>query len=172
MSYLALGCRAALALVFGVAVVAKLRDYRGFVAALAAMRLLPANWSGVVAPVAVAAEAAVAVLLGSGWRPVLAFGVAAALLALLTGAVTIVVARGTAASCRCFGRVERPLAVRHVVRNILLATLAGTGAAATLGGAGAGVPPAGAVVALLSAGVAALLVTTADDLVELFTPGR
>jgi len=164
MSYLALGCRALLVLVFAAAVTGKARDPRGFVASVTGLRLLPSRWSPVVAAGAVAAEVGVVVALLLGRA---GFAAATVLLLALTGVVAVAVARRTAGACRCFGRTGQPLGRRHVARNVVLLAVAVTG---LLAGPPSAVHPGGIAVSVTAAVVAALLVVTMDDLVSLFGP--
>jgi hypothetical protein len=91
------------------------------------------------------------------------------LLAAFTTGIAIVLRRGTRAGCRCFGATERPYGPHHLVRNGLLI-------AAALGGAlTAGQPtdlPA-ALIAIAAGVIAALVLVTFDELLDLFaTPAR
>jgi hypothetical protein len=120
----------AAALVFLVGAAQKLRDARSFRAALAAYRLLP---DVLVAPAALALPALEIVaglaLLAPAWRGAGAV-LAAALLALVTGAVAINVARGrTDIDCGCGGAEGRQrLSWGLVARNaMLLGAIAASG---------------------------------------------
>lgn len=113
-----------------------------------------------------AAEAAVVVLLAVPATRTAGFVAAAALLAVLTAGIAVVLARGTTAPCRCFGASATPLSARHLVRNGVLVVVAVLGLAAPAGPPGIGP----ALVATLAGAVAGLLVTVADDVVELFAP--
>ena len=121
-----LALRAALALLLASAAVAKLRDLRGFTAALAGYRLLPAALAGPVAAGFVAAELALALGL---WLPPLrvlsALGIAL-LLSLYGVAIAINLARGRRdIDCGCGGPLARQtLSEGLVLRNLLLAGLA------------------------------------------------
>ncbi|MEV1329257.1 MauE/DoxX family redox-associated membrane protein [Micromonospora costi] len=175
MSYVLEFSRCLLALVFLASAVGKLRGrpaVRAFVDSLRAMDLLPAGLVVPVAAVVVTAEAAVPLLLvplpGAALTTA-GFAVAVALLAAFTVAVAAVLRRGTPASCRCFGEAAAaPFGRRHLVRNIALTVLAGTGAYASLAD-----PAATARTAVLSVPlgvVAALVVVRLDDIAALFAP--
>ena len=161
-------------LVFLASAVGKLRGrkaYAGFVAA--AGRLGPGwvvSWApkAVLAGGVIAAEAAVLVLVALP-RTAWAGFVLAGLLALaFAAAVLAALRRGDRAPCNCFGASARPVGGVHLVRNVLLAAVAGIGLA---GNAAAGpLEPAGVVVAVVVGGVVAAVVVTADDVAELFRP--
>jgi hypothetical protein len=166
MAYLQLGCGILLAVVFGWSVVGKLRSrtaFRGFADSLAPLvrRTTP------VAVLLTGAEALVPALLPV--VPVLGFGLAAVVLAVLTAGVLTAVRRRLTIRCRCFGGTGTRLGVRHVVRNLLLFVVSGLGLAVT---ATAGpTPSTGGAGMFLSAGVAVVLATVVihlDDLVELW----
>jgi len=116
--------RAALALLFAVAALHKVRDPRGFTATLADYRLLPEGIAGAAGMVLVGAELAVVAALVIDRRAGLAG--AAALLVLYGGAMAVNLARGRRhIDCGCAGpRARRPIGGGIVVRNALLAAAA------------------------------------------------
>ncbi|WUS05410.1 hypothetical protein OG322_40400 [Streptomyces sp. NBC_01260] len=91
-----------------------------------------------------------------------------ALLTVFTAGIALLLRRGVRAPCQCFGESAVPIGLRHVVRNVLLAVLAGVG----LSTAFAAGPPqvGGAVVATLAGLLLGGLTVSLDDLVELFQP--
>jgi methylamine utilization protein MauE len=191
LSTLLVAILAQLILVFGYSATTKVRSraaQRAFAESLRPLRLIPEPLLRPVAAVVSSAEAAVAACLG--WSalglaglglaglgragPELAglagLALATVLLAVLTGGIAVAVRGRTGARCACFGRTERPLGVRHLVRNGILLSAAVAGLLLLLF---SGAPPADPPGALLGAGlgaVSALLVTRLDDLVELFAP--
>lgn len=122
----ALALRAALALLLAGGALAKLRDLRGFAAAVAGYRLLPAALAGPAAAGFVACELALAAGL---WIPQVrgasALG-AAGLLTLYGVAIAVNLARGRRdIDCGCGGPLGRQtLSEGLVVRNLLLAAAA------------------------------------------------
>ncbi|MDG6107217.1 hypothetical protein Daura_31380 [Dactylosporangium aurantiacum] len=139
---------------------------RAFAATLAAMRLVPGAAARPVASGVAAAEAVTAVALVAPPSRSAGFALAAVLLAVLTAGVAVVLARGTAVPCRCFGASTAPLSRRHLVRNVVLVAAALAGLLLPAGG----LPLAGSVVALLAGAVAGLLVTELDQITALFAP--
>jgi uncharacterized membrane protein YphA (DoxX/SURF4 family) len=118
--------RLALAWLFARAAAHKLRDPRGFRAALADYRLLPEALLAPAAAAVAGAELALAVLLlapGAGPLPALA---AAALLVLYTAAIAVNLARGRRhIACGCAGpAAEAPLHEALLARNAGLVGLA------------------------------------------------
>jgi hypothetical protein len=170
MEYLSLAGRVLLGVTFAVASAGKVLGFRAFAADLARMRVLPRRWVTAAAVLTVTAEAAVAPLLIAGRTVPLGVALAALLLTAFGAVIVVLLRRGQAASCPCFGRAPTPLGVRHLARNGLLLIAAGlavTGPAAlsTAGVAG--------VVAAVAAGVfTASLVIRLDDLTALFAPAR
>jgi hypothetical protein len=118
--------RALLALLFATSALAKLRDPRGFAAAVAGYRLLPAALAAPAAAGFLAAEVALAAALGlPPLRDLAALG-AAALLALYGFAIAWNLARGRRdIDCGCGGPFGRtPLSEALVARNLLLVAAA------------------------------------------------
>jgi Methylamine utilisation protein MauE len=173
--YLLLFAQCLIGLTFALSVAGKLRgvrEFRAFQDSLRAMALLPGALVRPVAAVVVAAEAAVPVLLlplpGSPFTAA-GFLLGGALLAAFTVAVALVLRRGTAAECRCFGgTAATPFRRHHLVRNAALIAVAAAGGYAAWTGAEM-TGQAAAVAAPLGA-VAALAVAYLDDLVALFAP--
>lgn len=118
---IALALRTGLALLLGGTALAKLRDPRGFAAAVAGYRLLPAALAGPAAALFVAAELALAA--GLWIAPAPAASGAAALLALYALAIGVNLARGRRdIDCGCGGPFGRQaLSEALVLRNLVLA---------------------------------------------------
>ncbi|GAA0952983.1 MauE/DoxX family redox-associated membrane protein [Nonomuraea longicatena] len=170
MHYVLIACQALLAVVFVIAVVGKLRGPDEFVASIVALRLLPRAASRVAAYAVLGGEVVVVVALAVPYTVAVGLAGAAALLLALTTGIVVALRRGQSAPCRCFGASAAPLGRTHVVRNLVLAGLAGAGlAAGAMAGEGA-MHLAGVVLALVAAGVGALIVVRLDDLVGLFGP--
>lgn len=169
MPYLVSLCQGLLAVVLLVSATSKLRSgqaLRAFSESLASMRLVRAARTRAVAIAVANAEGVAAALLLVPATRDAGFAAAAALLAVLTVGVAVVLARGTAQPCRCFGTSATPLSRRHLVRNVLLCAAALAGIAVP-----GGEPPlAGALIALFAGASAGLLVTALDELVTLFAP--
>lgn len=139
---------------------------RAFAASLVPLGLVRTGLALPVAAAVAAAEAAAVVLLAVPLTRTAGFAVAATLLVVLTAGVALVLARGTAAPCRCFGPSATPLSTRHLVRNLGLTGTAVLGLAAS----SSGPPPAAGLLAVLGGAVVGLLVAVLDDVVALFTP--
>jgi hypothetical protein len=120
-----LALRALLALLLGGAALAKLRDLRGFAAAVAGYRLLPAALAVPAAAGFVAAELALAAGLWTPLRAEASLG-AAALLVLYAGAIAVNLARGRREiDCGCGGPLGRQsLSEGLVLRNLVWASAA------------------------------------------------
>lgn len=176
MTYLAIGCRLLLGVVFLVAVAGKLRGpaaFTAFVSSLRRMRVLPAALARPVATAVVAAEATIvaAAAVPVHAAGVLACGLAAALLTVLTAGIVTSLARGGQEPCRCFGTADTPLGARHVARNAALVTVAVAGLLAAP--SGGPVDPALAAVAAVAGAVTGAVVVMLDDIVALgMTPRR
>jgi uncharacterized membrane protein YphA (DoxX/SURF4 family) len=161
--------------VFLASVSGKLRSrtaFRALVSWLAALPVpLARSRPRAVAVVTAAAEVLIVVLVALPWtvRPGLAL--AAVVLAVFTAGTWLAVARGTDASCQCFGvSASSPLGRRHVVRDALLCAAAAAGVAAAGSG---GVHPAAAAMSLLAGVVVAGFAVFLDDLAVLFAgPGE
>jgi peroxiredoxin len=119
-----LGARLALAIVLGVAGIAKLLDAAGTRAALAGFEV-PPRWAaplGVALPAAELLVAAALLPAASAWYGALG---ALALLALFTAAIGRALRRGARPDCRCFGQLRpRPVGRATLVRNTVLMALA------------------------------------------------
>jgi hypothetical protein len=166
------GCCWLVAVVFAISAAGKLRSAgarAAFRRSVADMKVLPSRAVGPVAAAVPIAEALTVVLLVLPPTAVYGCVLAGVLLAAFTTGILIVLRRGTRASCLCFGASERPFSARHVVRNVLLA-------AAALSGALLSAQPVdlpAALVAIAAGAIAALLVVTFDELLDLFgTPAR
>lgn len=177
VEYLVVGLRCLLGLVFLVSAVGKVRSqasFVGFVDSLRQFDILPSRQVQPAAIVVVATEAAVPILLAVRDTVALGFLLTGGLLGVLTGAIAVVVHRGTLLSCRCFGVASAPLGRRHLVRNALLVFASVLGVAGSVGVVAPGSAHPGGVALAVACGAAlALLVMRFDDIVDLFvTPTR
>jgi hypothetical protein len=117
-----LACRAVLLLVFGIALVSKVRSRKDFDEFADSLTALGVRRTAILV---VAAEAAAVVLLAlpTEWGFVLAIGLLAVFIAGIVRAV-----RGKQkVSCRCFGASGNQLTGSHVIRNSLLVVVAAIG---------------------------------------------
>lgn len=129
MDRLVLVARAALALVFAVAAVAKLRGLAEFREAARAFGV-PARLVGAISVAIPVIEGGIAVALTSGlaWPGAIA---AAGLLALFTAGIAVNLIRGRTPACRCFGQLRaKPIGADTLVRNAAFLVLAGAVVAA------------------------------------------
>ena len=171
MVYLALACRCAVGGVFGVSVAGKIRGrpaFRAFASWLAALPVpLVRGQARAAAAVIAAAEATIVILVALPWTVRAGLVLAAVLLGVFAAGTWLAVARGTDASCQCFGVSASPLGRRHVVRDALLGAVAVAGVVAAGSG---GARPGGVAVSLGAGLVVAGFVVFLDDLAALFTP--
>ncbi|GII65751.1 methylamine utilization protein MauE [Sphaerisporangium krabiense] len=166
--HLAYACRTAVALVFLVSFLSKIRSraaFDAFAASVAAGRVLPRRASRAAAFAVVCAEGVVPVALADPSAAPYGHALAAALLLAFSGVILRSVRRGLTVECRCFGISNSPLGKRHLVRNMLIC-------AVVLVSLGMGSPPV-ASVADLAVGaaygaLAALPLITFDEIVFLF----
>lgn len=169
MVYLAITCRCVIGLVLAVSAASKLRSgsaFREFTTWLAGLPLpLVRNRPGLLGAFMVAAEAVAAALVAlppTAWIGLL---LAAALLAVFTAGTSLAVARGTRASCQCFGGSGAPLSLLHVVRDVALCAIAVAGAVASHA---TGAHPAGIAASLVGGAAVVIVVVFLDDLAALF----
>jgi len=124
MSGFVLAARVALAAVFGVAALAKLRGLAEFRAAVRGFGV-PESLAGVTSVVLPVLEGAIAMALLGAWAWPGAVG-AAALLSVFTAGIAVNLARGRAPECRCFGQLQvKPIGADTLVRNAAFLVLAG-----------------------------------------------
>ncbi|MGW2699576.1 MauE/DoxX family redox-associated membrane protein [Streptomyces sp. NPDC001340] len=172
MTYLFLGCRALLLVVFLVAVTGKIRGraaFADFSSSVVALRLLSRRRSKAAAVMTVGAELAAVLLLAVPATAVAGFGVAIGLLLAFVTGIVVALRGGRTAPCRCFGASATPLGPVHVVRNLVLTAVGTAGLTAGLTASARPPEPGGAVVACATALIVALLVIQLDDLAILFT---
>jgi hypothetical protein len=173
MAYLALACRAALAVVFAMAVLGKVAGkdaFTEFVRSVVAMAAVPERLAVPVARATVLAEGLTVLLVVAPTRVTGLIGCILATLLTIVFSVTIVgsLRRGRRVSCRCFGRSNTPIGKRHLVRNTVLLTLTLLGVLAVTVAAGANL--AGALVAVLAGSFVGLVIATFEDLAQLVLP--
>jgi len=168
MSALDVGCRAALVVVFVLAVASKIRGRRSFDEFVRAL-----GGFGFPAPLVGAPMAALVILCEAlavasliAW-PVVGYPAAAALLVGFTAVIAAVLARGATVRCRCFGATDAPVGAAHLVRNTVLLGLAAAGGCARLFDSSASAPATLAVVATAGA-LAGFLASRLDDLLFVF----
>jgi uncharacterized membrane protein YphA (DoxX/SURF4 family) len=169
MAYSLVGIRCLLVVVFVAAVVGKVRDRRSFTAFRASIRdILPAfavAAEGMAAAV-VAAEVGVCVLLLLPTKHPWGCALAGVLLTGFCAVITAALARGTVATCACFGASVTRLSLRHLVRNGLLALAAVAGATMP---APRHLSAPGIALAALAGLTAGAIVVRLDDIIALFT---
>jgi hypothetical protein len=158
-------CRWSIGLTFAVSAFGKARELRAFELAVVDLAGVPAGRARPVALATLLAEVLVvlAVAVGGPALPV-GFGLAAGLLLLFSFVLARALRRRTAVSCNCFGASERPISGYDLVRNGALLACCVAGLALVDRPA-----PAAAVIVLLAlmAGCFMLIVTNAEDIVDL-----
>lgn len=174
MAPLIIGIRCLIGIVFAASFLGKVagtRAFREFSASLMSMGVLNGEVARMAAFAVVAAELLISASMTSPNPSVALAGFALGILLMVvfSGAIVLVIRRGTKAICRCFATSTAPLSTRHVIRNGALAILMLVGFIISLRGAGAtsrtsiGVS---VVVGLLCGGV----VTILDSIIDLFRP--
>ncbi|MDQ2846400.1 MAG: methylamine utilization protein MauE [Actinomycetota bacterium] len=173
MQYLALACRAAIVVVFAMAVAGKVLGrgaFAEFTRSIVGMNAVPHRAAGLAARATVLGEGLTVVLVVLPWRVTGALG--CALAAGLTLLFSLVIMRslrqGNRAPCRCFGRSSTPLGRRHLVRNAILLVVSLIGAAASL--FGDSLQLSGALVGVVAGLFVGLIVAGFDDLAQLVAP--
>ncbi|SCL25319.1 hypothetical protein GA0074692_1938 [Micromonospora pallida] len=171
--YLGWTCRAAVLVVFVVAVCGKLRDraafgeFRRAAAALSGVRV---DRVGPLALSVVAAEAAVVGGLTAERTAPWAFALAAVLLGAFTVGLWRGVRAGLVVPCRCLGASATAGGALPIVRNVLLLAVVVVGLWATGPGGGGDLPPlAGVPVCLVGAALLAGVLLRLEQLVDVFT---
>lgn len=173
MGYLMVGARAAIAIVFALAVAGKLVGagaFGEFVTSVRRLTSAPQPWIVPLARATVAGELATVLLV---LLPVPAAGALGCLLALLltlafSSTIVATLSRGAAPPCRCFGRSTTPVGRRHLVRNGLLIVIAAAGLIGAIAGDSVSMPAA--LIAILAGGFLGALIAAFDDIAELVTP--
>jgi hypothetical protein len=161
-----------LAIVFAYSSVAKLRgggSFHGFRAWVEDLPIAIAQrHAGALAAAVAGAEALIVILVVLPWTVLAGFALAGATLTVFIAGTCLAIARGTKATCNCFGTRGAPLGRRHVERNIFLLAVAIVGAVAS---DAHGAHPAGIVLSVATAAVVALLVVALDDVLSIFAAG-
>lgn len=171
MEFVSATCQALLVLVFGAAVVGKVRNaalFTAFTDSVAALGRVPAGRAGALAVVIVGSEAVTSLLLVAPRLRGAGLLAAAGLLTAFTYAVARALRSGSPVSCRCFGVSAGPVGPPQLVRNALLLVAV---AVALPGLPGSGqLPWQGHFAAWLSGAMAALLLVVGDELASLLRP--
>lgn len=172
MTYVAVGCRALLSVVFlvsGLSKVAGQGSFDAFARSVRRLGSLPPAWILPVARVVVTAELVVVGSLALPWATgMVGFAMAGLLLTIFSVAIGRSLGRGERAPCRCFGATTVPLSRRHVARNLCLTGVALLGLLGTA--SSSGVRPAELAVSVVIGLVLGWLVTQFDRFAELFGP--
>lgn len=175
MTYVLLGSRCLLAVVFLASFASKVRGRAQYTGYLAATRRLIPRWAlsrvpaGALAAVVVAAEAAVPVLLAVPGLVLAGLDLSLVLVSGFAVATAAALRRGERAPCHCFGSSQRQLDGGHVARDGVLAAVAVAGMVAAASGAGPLEATRAAVVAAVSI-AAAVAVLVSDAVADVFRP--
>jgi hypothetical protein len=160
-----------LALVFIVSAYGKFRSraaFSAFVQGLRDMRVVPSAVVVAVAWAVVVAETTIPFLLAVPATAIAGLLSAMVVLAAFTGAVLVVLTRGTRASCPCFGSSLVQFGRRHIVRNGILLAVGATAIVSSADGGGR-VEMAGTAVAVAAATTLAIVIVSFDELTDLLT---
>ena len=176
MIYLQLTCRLLIAGVFLTSFGGKAlsrKSFDGFVASVAAARLVPGETARPLAVLVLAGEATVAATLlafpvGPVWLTAGGFALAVVLLLAFIVLIRSVRRTGRVVACACFGPSATPLGVAHLWRNVVLLAVAVAGlATATSNGTFATGP---VLICVVVAGCGVLLASTFVDLISSSPP--
>ena len=113
-------CRIAIAIMFALAWMGKIRNITTFQEAISDFRLLPENWSKVVARISISLELVTIVFMIIGKNLLLVgFLLAIGLLTTFSIALVTTLLRKMKVICNCFGLTENPISPYDIVRNLL-----------------------------------------------------
>lgn len=169
---ISLACRVLIGTVFTVSVATKVRGraaWRSFSSWLTGLplRALRLPWAPALLT---GAEAAVAILVAIPATAPSGLAAAAVLSLGLTLGLAAALHRGARQPCHCFGVSSEPLSGQHVIRNVLLLTLAVTGSVAAITTDPAAAGPAVGGLAAIGGLAAALLIIFSGDVTALLRP--
>lgn len=120
IAYVLTFCRITIALVFALAFLGKIRNIAAFQEAISDFRLLPENWSKVIAGISLSLEFAIVLLMLAGQDFLFSgFLLATGLLISFSIALAITLFRKMKVTCRCFGWAENRVSPYDLVRNAL-----------------------------------------------------
>ncbi len=173
MGYLAIACRCAIGLVFLGSATGKLHSKAAraaFEASIVDMRIVPRNRIRLLACTVICAELAIPLLLSIQSTAVVGFALALGVLTAFSAGIIVVLNRGTAATCQCFGLSGALLGIHHVVRNAILWIAAALGGTAVMLSRQADIQVGGVVVAVAGAFLVAFIIVILDELMALFRP--
>jgi hypothetical protein len=135
---IAVGCRALLAVLLGLALIGKVSSasaWRGFTDSLTELPLLPKRRHPELAVTVAAAEGVATVLLVLPGTGLAGLALAAVVLTAFTIVPAVSLRRGVQLTCRCFGFREAKMGLSHVLRNgvALCAAIVGIAASQAVG---------------------------------------
>lgn len=172
MNYLVLGVQVVLVGVFLVSLATKVRSrtaYLEFVSGTAALLAVSLRRARPLAAATTWAEAVIVVLLAVPATAALGLGVAAVTLVCFAGVLVRVIRLGSPRPCRCFGQSATSVSPAHVVRNLVLAVLAGVAMVCATTDTDTAVSGLGATLTAAISVVCVVCVVRFDDLVELLS---
>lgn len=167
MPYVELACRLLTGLTFLSAGISKLRDREGFARATRMLLSSRVRNYRATANVVVAGEIGIACLVTIPVTVVVGYALALVLAAAFAIATGFALRRGVHEPCRCFGSRDEPLGAAHIVRDLVLMSVAFTGMAGVLS-AGPPMRPAGVAIACGAGVIVAILLIFLDDVMGLF----
>jgi hypothetical protein len=174
LDWLTVACQAALFVTFATAAASKTLKagaFAGFRSSLPRLLAVPRRMAPAVALAVVLVEATIALSVVVPALAVAAFGLAALTMAVFAASIVVMIRRGAAEPCHCFGVSSRPPGRLDVARNLVLLVIAVTGfvAAATSPGT-TDLPLAAVALCAVAGGVLALLLINMAEIAELLKP--
>ena len=172
MGYVVMALRVALAGVFLLSFLSKVRDRsaaRQFIDWVRQLELVPPLLAPAVAGTMLLTEGTIVGLVAFEATSALGFILAAILMSLFSGGIGLILRRGGSIPCRCFGASTYPIGRTHLARTLVVLAAAVLGAVATIALDPASGHAAGNAIAVAVGIVIALLLRFIDEIVFLFT---
>jgi hypothetical protein len=170
--YVSIICRALVGLVFAASGASKFvtrERFREFVEWLGALPLPFTAARRPIAVVAAASEVGIVVLIAVPATATVGLVTAGAMLLGFAGMTLLLLKQGNRTPCRCFGRTDAPLGIRHLIRDLVLAS------AAFLSALNVGISPSdagGVALSLFGATLVAVVVVGWDDVLFIILGAR
>jgi hypothetical protein len=172
MTYTSLACRCICCLVLAASSYGKLHSkpaFRDFISWIASLSALSVRVRTPLAATIAAGEVFAVLLIAIPRSYVAGMAVASCLFAAFSIGMLVILRSKRAVGCNCFGSSSGPVGIRHVVRNVLLCSIAVAGVASIGPRA---TDPAGVALAIGTAVVIATLLVFLDELQMIFANPR